>query len=174
MILTSSSIPIDIKKRLVKRSRKGMTVLSAWWLYSERDIIRPARNAPRDSERPILEVSQATAKQMRMILIRNISGLRILAIWKSTFGIIYCEATYVKPIIPPPFSKRNNISRPISPLPPASIGMRSIIGTTIISWKMRIASDVRACGVLIPSPCWNIFNTMAVLLRLIRKPIKMP
>ena len=51
---TSSSMPTDMKKMLENTSLKGSMVSSVFRLYSDSASMRPARNAPRASERPIL------------------------------------------------------------------------------------------------------------------------
>ena len=48
---------------------------------------------------------------------------------------------------------------------PASSGISSIIGTTAMSWKMRMPRAAFPWGVSISARSWRIFMTMAVLLR---------
>ena len=74
------SIPIETKKKLVKMSRKGMIVERAALLYSDSDMIRPARKAPRARERPARDVSHAVPRQRVTTVIRKSSRLRRLAI----------------------------------------------------------------------------------------------
>src|SRR5690606_13778301 len=60
--LTSRSIPMEIKKKLVNNSLNGRIILVAWWLYSDSDTISPARKAPNARDNPASEVRKATAK----------------------------------------------------------------------------------------------------------------
>ncbi len=76
----SSSIPTEMKKRLMKASRNGMMSLSAWWLYSDSEMARPAMKAPSARESPASEVSQAVPRPMKMMVRMNSSRLRVLTI----------------------------------------------------------------------------------------------
>ena len=51
----SSSIPIEMKKRLLKLSLNGEISERIWWAYSDSDSASPARNAPSASESPRVE-----------------------------------------------------------------------------------------------------------------------
>ena len=55
---------------------------------------------------------------------------------------------------------------------PASKGVKSIMGTTIISWNIKIPSPILPCGVDISPFSWSNFKTIAVLLKLNRNPRK--
>ena len=66
-----SNIQIETKKKLVKVSLNGMRFPKAWWLYSESEIINPAKKAPKASDIPISEVNKAIDRQMRKILMVN-------------------------------------------------------------------------------------------------------
>jgi hypothetical protein len=58
------------------------------------------------------------------------------------------------------------------PWVPPRIGTTSIKGTTHKSWKIRIPIESRPWGESISALSESIFITMAVLLRLTRKPAK--
>ncbi|MNY28000.1 hypothetical protein D3C86_1619410 [compost metagenome] len=47
------SIPIETKKRVANRSRKGSTSARIWWLWSDSLTTIPAMKAPSASESPI-------------------------------------------------------------------------------------------------------------------------
>ena len=47
-------MPTEMKKRLMNASRNGMMSLSAWWLYSDSEMARPAMKAPSASDRPAM------------------------------------------------------------------------------------------------------------------------
>ena len=72
---------VQMKKKLEKTSRKGMTAPSVWWLYSDSEMMSPARNAPSASESPANDVSQATEKQITRTEKRNISRFLVLETW---------------------------------------------------------------------------------------------
>ena len=76
----STSIPIETKKKLANTSLIGRKLPKALWLYSESDIISPARNAPNARDIPSFEVSSATAKQIRKILMMKSSWFFVMAI----------------------------------------------------------------------------------------------
>ena len=61
-------MPTDMKKRLMNASRNGIMSLSAWWLYSDSEMARPAMNAPSASDSPAWAVSQAVPMPMKMII----------------------------------------------------------------------------------------------------------
>ena len=69
----SRSIPMETKKKLVKTSLNGMRLPKALWLYSDSEIISPARKAPKASDMPSSWVSMATARQISSRLIRKSS-----------------------------------------------------------------------------------------------------
>lgn len=46
-------MPIVTKKRMVKRSRRGVMSCKAWWLYSDWLSTMPARNAPKAKGSPM-------------------------------------------------------------------------------------------------------------------------
>jgi hypothetical protein len=50
-------MPMETKKKLANTSRKGRMLPNAAWLYSESEMIYPARKAPRTSDSPTLEIS---------------------------------------------------------------------------------------------------------------------
>jgi len=78
--LTSKSIPIETKKKLVNTSRKGKIFPRACWLYSESEMMVPAIKAPMARESPILPVIHATERQRARITKRNNSRLLVRAI----------------------------------------------------------------------------------------------
>ena len=45
-------MPIEMKKTLLKTSRKGRMSATIWWLYSDSERTSPAMNAPKASDRP--------------------------------------------------------------------------------------------------------------------------
>jgi len=53
-----------------------------------------------------------------------------------------------------------------------ALGVTNIIGTIMISWKIKMPRVVRPWGLSTSALSWNSLSTMAVLLRAIRKPIK--
>ena len=86
---TSTSIPTEMKKKLVKISRNGRTILAAWWLYSDPDMISPASRAPIARDIPVKETIHATPKQVRMTTRRKSSWLRVRAISCMTRGMTH-------------------------------------------------------------------------------------
>ena len=50
------------------------------WLYSDSEMINPARKAPRAKESPIKWVNQATIRQIRMAPRMKSSGMRVRVI----------------------------------------------------------------------------------------------
>ena len=53
---------------LIKISLKGKTFTVAWWLYSDSEIISPAKKAPKARDKPTEDVSQAIAKQKTTVV----------------------------------------------------------------------------------------------------------
>ena len=47
---------METKKKLMKISLKGRMLAVAWWLYSDSEMMSPAKNAPNESESPKLDV----------------------------------------------------------------------------------------------------------------------
>jgi len=76
----------EMKKKLVKTSRNGRTILEAWRLYSDPDMSNPAKRAPIAIEIPENETIHATPKQTRMTKRRKNSWLRVRAIFKHDPG----------------------------------------------------------------------------------------
>ena len=72
----SSSIPIDTKNRLVKRSRRASESDNAWWPYSESASTMPARNAPRAGENPARDAIHVMAAPTSTTATTNTSRLR--------------------------------------------------------------------------------------------------
>ncbi len=86
----------------------------------------------------MLEVSHTTARQIIKTLSRNSSRLRVLAIWYNACGTIHLAPTATSRMIPVPFATRAMRDSPRLPVAPASMGVNSIIGTMITSWKSRM------------------------------------
>ena len=142
-------MPTEMKKTLAKRSRKGATSAMAWWLYSVSETSNPATNAPRASENPSACVAQASARQMPSEASTNVSRMRVRATRSKSGGAILRAATTMPAmaaIEPPKRSARSEVETPTSP---ARIGTRTIIGTMRKSWKSRMPSTWRPCGVSI-------------------------
>ena len=77
---TFSSIPMETKKKLANTSRNGNMLLMAWWLYSDSEMIRPARKAPKPSESPAMALTQAMERQITTTLNKKSSGMRVRVI----------------------------------------------------------------------------------------------
>jgi len=75
-----SNIPMEMKNRLLKRSRNGRMSETTWWLYSDSEMTTPARKAPSARDNPSEDVSQAMPRQERSEAIRKISRTRIRTI----------------------------------------------------------------------------------------------
>ncbi len=69
-------MPIEIKKMPLKQSRSGSTSAITWWLSSDSEMTRPATNAPRASDKPAIEESQAVPRQTKTTKRINTSRLR--------------------------------------------------------------------------------------------------
>ena len=69
------------------------------------------------------------------------------------------------------FTNSRNRSPLMSLLLPASMGVTSIMGTTRMSWKIRMAALIRPKGASMRPCSWSMRSTMAVLLRVTRKPV---
>ena len=74
---TSSSIPTEMKNRLVKTSLKGRMPSRTLRLYSDPESRSPARNAPRARERPSEAVPRAMAKHRPSTVMSMSSLLRV-------------------------------------------------------------------------------------------------
>jgi hypothetical protein len=97
-------MPTDTKKMLAKISRKGSTLLVAWWLYSDSEMMRPARKAPRASDRPMLEVSRATEKHSTTVVSTNSSLLLVRATRYMSRGTTYRALAITNPMMNTPFA----------------------------------------------------------------------
>jgi hypothetical protein len=131
--LTFNNIPIEIKKKLMKTSLKGRILPSAWLLYSVFEIIKPAKNAPKAGERPIIVVNHVIDKHMAITPIIKSSRFCRRAIWYKTQGIIHFVPIIMKNIIPTASNIKVNKVPFKLPAAPASKGVNKIIGITIIS-----------------------------------------
>jgi len=160
----SSSMPTDTKKKLVNTSRRGMMFPSACRPYSDSEMMSPARNAPRASDKPAVAVSQATLRQTAITASRNTSRLRVRATRCSSRGTAQRAARTATAMMPTPLARR----RAIAPMPPAwladSSGATSIMGTAMMSWKIRMPRIIRPWGVSTSARSCISFRTTAVLL----------
>jgi PAS domain S-box-containing protein len=59
----ATSIPIEMKKTLLKRSRKGRISATTWWAYSDSLTRIPPTKAPRAGERPSAPVTSDAPRQ---------------------------------------------------------------------------------------------------------------
>jgi len=105
-------------------------------------MIRPARNAPRASDNPALEVSHAVPNTVNMMVKRKSSLFLVLAILKSSAGIIHLAVTITNSMIPSPFRRKVTGLSPEVEGTPASMGVRSIMGTITISWNMSMPREI--------------------------------
>ena len=121
---------------------KGRTSPRAWALYSDSEMMRPARKAPRARERPAREVSQAAAKPIPTVAKRNTSRLRVRATRKRSQGTAQRAATITSPTMRIVLKRRFRRGPAMSPPPRARRGVKSIMGTMAMSWKMRIPRAV--------------------------------
>jgi hypothetical protein len=85
----SRSIPIETKKKLANTSFTGRKFPKTLWLYSDSEIISPARKAPNARDIPSLEVNNAIEKQIRKMLIINNSWFFVIAIRCNNRGRRY-------------------------------------------------------------------------------------
>jgi len=154
---TSTSMPTEIKKKLVKMSRNGRIMLTAWWLYSDSEMSNPASSAPIARDIPIMETSQATPKQTRITNIRNSSWLRDLAISLRSQGMIHFALKIITTIRTTSWTTRrksdsvdnNGVGSNIDRL--ARKGIAIIMGIAMRSWKIRIPRTMLPCGESISS-----------------------
>ena len=77
------------------------------WLYSDSEMISPARKAPRARDNPIKWVSQATARQIRMAPRIKSSGMRVRVIWKRIQGTSLPGAESHQQGDPDPLGQKN-------------------------------------------------------------------
>ncbi len=69
-------MPMEMKKRLAKLSRKGRISDRIWWANSDSESASPARKAPRASDNPSCPATQAVPRLKKMVAMRKISLLR--------------------------------------------------------------------------------------------------
>ena len=139
-------MPIEVKKTPLKSARNGSTSESARSPYSDSEITRPARKAPIASEKPTEAVASAVAMAMNPTARVKTSRSRSATTRSSV------QRTAIRP---PATSATTSASpvrtrahtRPSPPPAPARSGTRSMSGTTKRSWKSRIETDSRPCGV---------------------------
>src|SRR5690606_14381361 len=133
-------------------------------------MMSPAKKAPKAKDSPASEVRKATAKQMVIVVIRKSSLLLVLATRNMSFGTRYRALMMVMATTMTVLS--NNISTLLVTFPacPAIMGVKSIMGTTMMSWKMSMASALRPWGADISLRSCNTFSTIAVLDKEKRKP----
>src|SRR6058998_1240128 len=166
----SSSIPIEMKNRLLKLSRKGKISAIAWWLYSDSEMISPAMNAPSARDRPANELSQAMPRHTKMMVITNSSRLRLRTTSTSRRGTRYHAATRISSTARIALATDHTTVRsPASPSPP-NTGVTTIIGTTARSCTIKIPMISRPCGELVSPRSVTILSATAVLLIAARKP----
>jgi hypothetical protein len=67
---------MEMKKTLLKTSRKGRMSATIWWLYSDSDKTIPAMKAPRASDSPNCEVSHDVPRLISTTEMMKTSGLR--------------------------------------------------------------------------------------------------
>lgn len=79
-------------------------------------MIRPAKNAPKAVDNPILVVSHVTAKHITITLSKNSSRFFKRAIWYNRGGTIHFAQTSVRIIIPIPSINRRKRDPAISDL----------------------------------------------------------
>ncbi len=72
-------MPMEMKKTLVKTSRKGATSATTWWLYSDSETTMPARKAPSASEKPRCSVKYAMPRQTSSAPSTKTSRMRVPA-----------------------------------------------------------------------------------------------
>ena len=126
-----------------KLSLSGRMSAITWWLYSESEIRRPATNAPRASEMPDWNASQAVPRQMSSTQRRKISWFRSRATWWRNHGTTKRAAAKINPTASTAFPSvsattwRENAS--VSP----STGTDSIMGTAMMSWSSSVPTASR-------------------------------
>ena len=127
--LTSSSMPTEMKKMLENTSLKGMMLSSVLRLYSDSAIMRPARNAPRASERPSHEVMSATARHRPRVVMSMSSRLRVLTTLNMSRWSRYLPKRRMPPMTSTPLPTAKIMELVSSSRPPASSGKMSTMGT---------------------------------------------
>src|SRR5687768_11178373 len=110
-----------------------MMLVVASWLYSDSEMMSPAKNAPNDKESPMLEVKPATARQITIVLSRKSSLLRVMAIQYNNLGTTYRALTYTIKRMRKPLANKSRMENKRLSVSPVSMGVMSIIGTTIMS-----------------------------------------
>src|SRR3990170_3908848 len=150
-----------------------MISATMWWLYSDSETMRPARNAPRASDKPRLYVIQAVPRQRSTTRRKNISRFLSRITWWRRKGTIFRaeKNTTTSPRIAMPrvFNTERGVTAPAMPAWPM-IGSKSIMGTTAMSWNRRMPVASLPCAVSSSALSEYILSTMAVLLRDARKP----
>ncbi len=134
-------------------------------------MMRPAKNAPRASESPSDCVAQAAAKHSTTTVMMKSSLFLPLATARNKRGTANRPLTYTPTTSTTIFTNSRNRSPLMSLLLPASMGVTSIMGTTRMSWKIRMAALIRPKGASMRPCSWSMRSTMAVLLRVTRKPV---
>ncbi len=130
---TSSSIPMDTKKRILNISLRGRISLNAWCPYSDSEITRPARKAPSASDKPTSDVNQAVPKQMSTILIKNNSRLWVETTWYNIFGIMNRDTAIIRTTIERAQKTFNATSKAEKPDLPPNMGRNNTTATTLRS-----------------------------------------
>src|SRR5690606_18052034 len=112
---------------------KGKIMQVACWLYSDSEIINPAMKAPKARDKPASDVKNATAKQMVMVVNKKSSLLLVFAMAYISLGTTYLALKMVITMTTTDLTKSNKILEVTLVLSPAMIGVKSIMGTTMIS-----------------------------------------
>jgi hypothetical protein len=124
---------METKKKDEKVSLKGIMCPKALWLYSDSDIIKPARKAPKARDIPSSAVKNATERHIRRMLIKNSSWFFVIAMAWSTLFINHLLPKITTRMIANDFSPIQNISFRILVDSPPMIGVKSNKGTSMRS-----------------------------------------
>ena len=141
-----SSMPIEMKNRLEKMSRKGTISANTWWRCSDSEMTRPASSAPIASDSPSCSASHAVPSENSTTVTVNTSRMRRLATWRSRPGSTKRAAAKMPTSTSNALPSTHRIVPTATPSLEASTGMRSIIGTMTRSWNTRMPVATRPCG----------------------------
>ncbi len=128
--------------------------------------------APKASDSPPRDVSQAMPRHMTMMVNRKSSRLRLRTMWSSNFGTTYHAAATIHATTAIDLANENSTGVSVPSPWLARMGVNKIIGTTAKSWKIKIPIVVRPWGESLSPLAAKAFSTIAVLLSESRKPQK--
>ncbi len=163
----STNMPTEMKKTARNTSRKGMMSAMTWCDESDSARARPARKAPRASDRPACAVTQAVPKTRAMMVKRNSSGERVWRMPRNR-GLSRCLTNRNRP---PRISADLTIAQmEKAPDCEPRSGKATRNRITQMSWKSRMPREIRPCAESISPRSNSNLRTIAVDDRAIAMP----